>query len=139
MNLSENLISLKEELESGTYRLSGYYSFLVYEPKVRIIHALHYRDRIMQHAFCDEVLSPVLDKRLIYDNAACRAGKGTDFALKRTERFIRKEYGRSGTDFLALRFDIRKFFDNIDHEVLKRRLRTVFTEEKLLQLFEIYG
>ena len=88
----------------------------------------------MQHALCDEVLSPVLDKRLFYDNAACRTGKGTDFALKRTERFIRKEYGRSGTDFWALRFDIRKFFDNIDHEILKRRLQKVFKEEKLLQL-----
>ena len=137
MNLSENLINLKQQLEDGTYNISGYYEFMVHDPKDRVIHALHYRDRIVQHALCDEILAPVLDKKLIYDNAACRKEKGTDFALNRTTGFMRKIYRTYGGDAWALRFDIRKYFDNIDHETLKCRLKKIFTEERLLNL--LYG
>ena len=44
---------------------------MIHDPKDRVIHALHYRDRVVQHCLCDEVLAPALDRRLIYDNAAC--------------------------------------------------------------------
>ena len=134
MNLSENLVTLKEELESGTYRINGYYTFMVHDPKDRAIHALRYRDRVVQHALCDEILAPTLERRLIYDNAACRIGKGTDFALDRTTEFMRILYRRSGPDYWALRFDVRKFFDSIDHEILKQKLFAAFPEEPLRRL-----
>ena len=134
MNLAENLVKLQQALQEGTYRVQGYYTFPVHDPKERTIHALHYRDRVVQHALCDEILSPVLEKHLIYDNAACRIGKGTDFALDRTEEFMRRMYRAGERDGWILRFDIRKFFDNIDHEILKQRLRLLFTEEPLYAL-----
>ena len=83
LSLAQNLVRLREELLSQTYDLAGYYHFVVTDPKRRDVHALHYRDRVVQHALCDEVLAPVLEPRLIYDNAAGRAGKGTHFALGR--------------------------------------------------------
>ena len=92
LHLAENLTKLSETLRNGTYEISGYYSFKVYEPKERVIHALHYVDRVVQHCLCDEVLVPLLDKRLIYDNAACRVGKGTHFAIKRLSKFMQKYY-----------------------------------------------
>jgi hypothetical protein len=76
MNLSQNLCTLAEELRKRTYHIQGYYCFHVYEPKKRTIHALRYRDRIVQHCLCDEVLEPLFERHLIYDNAACRKGKG---------------------------------------------------------------
>ena len=51
-NLSENLTRLSDSLRDGTYRISGYYSFHIFDPKKRAIHALHYRDRIVQHCIC---------------------------------------------------------------------------------------
>lgn len=63
--------------------MQDYYSFAVYDPKHRVIHALHYRDRVVQHCLCDEVLALIIDKKLIYDNSACRIGKGTHFAIGR--------------------------------------------------------
>ncbi len=71
MNLADNLTRLSNELNDGTYKIQGYYSFVIRDPKVRTIHALNYPDRVVQHSICDEVLEPVLDKRLNYDNASC--------------------------------------------------------------------
>ena len=118
LELPQNLGRLQEELRNRTYRLSGYYSFEVFDPKRRTIHALHYRDRVVQHCLCDDVLAPVLEKRLTYDNAACRVGKGTDFARARLSGFLREHFKQHGTNGYILRCDVRKFFDNINHDVL---------------------
>lgn len=134
INLADNLTRLSESLKNGTYEISGYYSFVVHDPKCRIIHALHYCDRVVQHCLCDEVLAPTLDKKLIYDNAACRIGKGTHFAINRLSKFIHEFYKLNKTNGYFLKCDIKKFFDNIDHEILKEKLRKVFTDEKLLLL-----
>ena len=134
MNLSENLTEISDRLKNGTYEMSGYYSFMVHGPKDRVIHALHYRDRVVQHCICDEVLAPTLDKRLIYDNAACRIGKGTHFAMERLSGFLREFYRKHGTDGYFLKCDIRKFFDNIDHLVLKQKLSKVIEDERVLTL-----
>ena len=134
MNLSENLTELSESLKAGTYTMSGYYSFMVHDPKDRVIHALHYRDRVVQHCVCDEVLAPTLDRKLIYDNAACRIGKGTHFALGRVSAFLHDYYNKYGADGYFLKCDIRKFFDNIDHNALKGKLRRAFDDEELFSL-----
>jgi hypothetical protein len=122
LELPQNLSRLQEELRSRAYRLSGYYTFEVFDPKRRTIHALHYRDRVVQHCLCDQVLEPILDKRLVYDNAACRKGKGTDFARSRLSGFLREQFRRHGMDGYCLKCDVRKFFDHIDHDVLKGML-----------------
>ena len=77
LNLSENLVQLQKELYNGTYRLSGYRRFEIYDPKPRTIYAMHYRDRIVQHSLCDNVIAPCMERHLIYDNSASRVGKGT--------------------------------------------------------------
>ncbi len=122
LELPQNLSRLQEELRNRSYQLSGYYRFEVFDPKRRAIHALHYRDRVVQHCLCDEVLAPVLEKRLIFDNAACRVGKGTDFARARLSGFLREHFSRHGTQGYFLKCDVRKFFDNINHNVLKGML-----------------
>ncbi len=48
MNLGENLTALSDSLKNGTYKMLEYYNFAIYDPKYRVIHALHYRDRVVQ-------------------------------------------------------------------------------------------
>lgn len=72
LNLAENLNRIHNELQSKSYRIQGYRKFIIYDPKEREIQALSYRDRVVQHSLCDNVLSDVIEKRLIYDNCACR-------------------------------------------------------------------
>ena len=134
MNLGENLTALSDSLKNRTYRMQDYYSFAIYDPKYRMIHALHYRDRVVQHCLCDEVLAPILDKKLIYDNSACRIGKGTHFAIGRVSKFLHDFYKKNGANGYFLKCDIRKFFDNIDHLVLKQKLSKVIEDERVLTL-----
>lgn len=134
MNLGENLTRLSDAIKNGTYKMQDYYSFAIYDPKYRVIHALHYQDRVVQHCLCDEVLAPILEKKLIYDNSACRIGKGTHFAIKRVTKFLHSFYNKYGTDGYFLKCDIRKFFDNIDHDVLKIKLRKVIEDRNVLNL-----
>lgn len=131
MNLADRLTRLSDALKSGTYSMKGYYRFPVYDPKHRIIHALHYRDRVVQHCLCDCILAPALDKRLIYDNAACRKNKGTHFAQDRLSGFLRAHYREHSTRGYILKFDIRKYFDSIDHDVLKQKLEQVIRDKRV--------
>lgn len=73
----------------------------------------------------------MLEPRLIYDNAACRMGKGTHFAMDRLSKFMRNHYRQHGIDGYFLKYDIRKYFDNIDHEILKNKLSKIFDEPEL--------
>ena len=134
MDLATNLTQLSQELQNGTYKVGSYYQFKVYDPKQRVIHALRYRDRVLQHALCDNILQPYFENRLIYDNAACRVGKGTHFAMDRLSQFIHKHYTKYGTNGYFLKCDISKFFYNIDHAVLKAMLAKCNFQKPVLDL-----
>lgn len=137
LDLSENLVKLSKSLKNKTYRMRGYYCFYVHDPKTRKIHALHYIDRVVQHCLCDEVLVAHIDKKLIFDNAACRTGKGTHFALNRLSLFLHRYYNKNGANGYFLKCDIKKFFDNIDHIVLKQSLRKIGFDQSTLWLLDM--
>jgi retron-type reverse transcriptase len=96
----------------------AYTYFKVYDPKVRSIQALPFAGRVVQHLICDKVLWPHFDKRLIYDNAACRKNKGTDFAIKRLRQFLSKQTAQGW----YLKIDIKKYFASVNHSKLKSML-----------------
>jgi retron-type reverse transcriptase len=131
MNLAQNLCRLQSELIDRTYTQKGYNHFKIYEPKERAIFAPRYSDRVIQHCLCDNVLMPTLEPRLIYDNAACRKGKGTHFALDRLSGFMQQFYKKHGTEGYFLKCDIRKYFENINHTVLKNKLNKVFNDSEV--------
>lgn len=136
LDLSQELFRLKEELETRMYRLGKYYHFTIYDPKKREIQALPFRDRIVQHNLCDNILGPLLERHLIYDNSACRKGKGTHFAMERLSMFLREHYKTYGADGYLLRCDIRRYFDSIGHKALKTRLMRVIKDKDVLSLLE---
>ena len=116
VNLSSNITKLMDEIITKKYRLGKYKEFLIYEPKERVIEALPFRDRVVIKCFCDVALRDKIDKKLIYDNAACRKEKGTTFAIKRLEKFLRNEYSKERNNRIYfLKCDIRKYFQSIDH------------------------
>lgn len=71
-NLSANISNLSKELINKTYKLGKYKKFYIYEPKERLIEALPFKDRVMVRCFCDVVLRNKIERKLIYDNCACR-------------------------------------------------------------------
>ncbi len=134
MNLSENLWQLHYELKYGTYKVSGYHNFMIYDPKKREIQAITYRDRVVQHSLCDNFLSPLLERHLIYDNVACRKNKGTSFAVKRIRYFMEQHYKKHKTNGYIVKLDISKYFLNICHTTLKSKLAKLNIEQKIFDL-----
>lgn len=130
MNLAENLWRLHDQLKKETYVPAPYYCFTIHDPKVRKIEALDFADRVVQHSLCDYILMSYFENRLIYDSAACRKGKGTHFAMDRLSEFLREFYRKNGTKGYILKCDVKKYFENIDHDRLKYILRK-FPDDKV--------
>lgn len=98
------------------------------DPKPRRICAAPFHDRVVFHAICN-VLEPLFERRLIFDTWACRQGKGNHAAVKRAQYFAqRRDY--------FLQCDVRKYFDSIDHVILKNLLRRIIKDRPLLELLD---
>lgn len=134
LNLGINLIKTSRILLDGSYVVGKYKEFKIYDPKERLVEALPYRDRVVLMAFCTNIIEPVLERKLIYDNVACRKGKGTLFGMKRLEGFLKKYYKKHGKQGYALKCDITKYFQNINHKVLINKLHKVGFEKQELNL-----
>lgn len=117
-NLITNIINLNNDLKNKTYKHSNYEAFKINDPKPRDIHKAKVKDRLLHHAIY-RILYPYFDKKFIYDSYSCRIGKGTHKAIYRFESFIRRVSKNNTKTCWVLKCDIRKFFANIDHKILK--------------------
>ncbi len=107
-------IAIVRELRAGTWRPSTPRAFLIREPKLRLISALPFRDRVVQHLLIAATL-PAIERSFAPQSYACRAGFGT-------HRCLRVAADLSRGHRYVLRLDIAKFFPSIDHAVIKRML-----------------
>lgn len=123
-DLEGELIQLQNELIWGTYRSGAYHLFRVYEPKERLVAALPFRDRVVQHALV-AVIEPLWERRFIADSYACRPRRGlhkaADTVQRRLRHLAQRERGQGKV--YALKGDIARYFPSIDHAVLKELLR----------------
>ena len=134
----EGIHMLKEQLEKKTYRVSPYNEFKIYEPKERVIQSCSFKDKIVQHCLCDNVLHPVLAKRFIECNYAGQIGKGTLFGMNKLKEHMEEHYFNYGMNGWILKCDIKKFFYRIDHEVLKDIVDYHFPDEYLVWLNHLF-
>lgn len=137
INSLEWVAYLQHLLRTKRYTMGKYNVFTIHEPKERVIKSIPFKDKVVQKSLCDNVLEPIFEKSLIYDNYACRRGKGVHAGLKRTEDFFRRFYRKHGTNGWILKCDIEKYFDSIDHEVLKRIIRKHIQDENVLWLLDM--
>lgn len=137
--LESELFALHRDLRDGTYRRGGYTGFYITDPKLRHIHKAEIRDRIVHHAVY-RVLYPIFNPTFIHDSYSCRLDKGTHRAVKRLESFTRKVSRNYTQPCWALKCDIRKFFDSVDHEILTTLLEKRIDDERVRDLLkEIVG
>lgn len=127
--LEKELYILQQALQNETYEPGDYFTFRVYEPKERVIMALPFNDRVVQHALVN-IIEPLFNKSFIYDSYACRVGKGTHKGIIRAKQFIRQ----AGRGCYILKADVKKFFPSIDHSVLKNILSRKIKCPKTLHL-----
>lgn len=121
--------TLIAQLKDKTYTVSKYNEFTVYEPKKRVIQTTSFKDKVIQHCLCDNVLMPRLQEIFLLDNCAGQKGKGTLFGLDRLSQQMQAFYSRYGTAGYILKCDITKFFYNIAHDPLKDIVRYHFGDD----------
>lgn len=129
---------LKKQLEEQTYKVSPYNEFEIYEPKRRVIKSCTFKDKVVQHCLCDNILMPKLKDVFITDNYAGQIGKGTLFGMERLKKHMHDYYEIHGIDGWILKCDISKFFYSIDHAILKDILDYYFGDEYLIWLNHLF-
>lgn len=131
-NREANLLVLQDLLESRTYRTSAYDIFTIHEPKERLIYRLPYfPDRITHHAVMN-VLERIFVSTFNADTYSCIKKRGIHLLLRRLRADL---HDTLGTQY-CLKFDIRKFYPSVNHEVLKSLLRRKFKDPDLLWLLD---
>lgn len=133
IKLADNLLELYTTLRDKTYTHGGYSSFNISDPKPRNIHKATVRDRVVHHLLYKE-LYPYFEKRFIYDSYSCRENKGTHKALNRFKYFAGKVSKNHTRTCYVLKCDIKKFFANIDHNILKKILQRQIEDKNILWL-----
>jgi len=128
-NLEENILALRDELHTGTYEHGAYRQFIVHDAKKRHIQAAPFRDRAVHQAVY-AALEPFFERSFIFDNYACRVGKGSLAAIDRFERYIKSSK-------YVLACDISKYFASINHTTLKQLLARRIRDQRMLRVCEI--
>lgn len=135
-NLENNLFRLHEDLISKTYQPDPYEAFFVHDPKRRHIHKASVRDRVLHQAIF-RILYPIFDKHFIHHSYSSRVGKGTHKGVRNLYIAIRKISNNWKSSVYALKCDIRKFFDSIDHEILFEIIKRKVNDLDVLYLIQI--
>lgn len=130
---SENMVTIKNVLKSKNYVPGKYNIFFIKEPKLRIIMSQNIEDKIINHLVAKYFLIDSFEDLLINENCATRIGKGTHYAIDLFKKYINTEK-RNHDLFYVLKFDINKYFYNIDHEIVKKMLVNRIKDKDALKI-----
>lgn len=131
-NKENNIMQLHTLLLMKTYKTSEYDIFKVFEPKEREVYRLPYfPDRICHHAIMN-VLEPIFVNTFTTDSYSCIKGRG----IHNASFNLRKALKNVEETTYCLKLDVKKFYPNIDHTILKVLLRKKFKDQDLLWLLD---
>lgn len=120
LNYEENLIRLWREINKHAYKPGRSIAFVVKRPVKREVFAADFRDRVVHHLIIKK-LNPFFEKIFSPASCSCREGKGTLYAVKGAQYFLKKFKEECGGCYV-LKMDIQAFFMSIDCRLLFQRL-----------------
>ncbi|MFA5897894.1 MAG: reverse transcriptase/maturase family protein [Hyphomicrobium sp.] len=112
-----NLGTLSVDMATGAYVQGTPHEFQIFDPKLRTISALPFRDRVAQQALCI-VIGPIFEHTLLPRTFACRPGKGTHAGMRALQADLRR-LGRVAPVYF-LKTDFSRYFASIDRKALWR-------------------
>lgn len=131
-NRTYNTLDIHYSLVNKTFTTSQYRTFTVNDNgKEREIFSLPYRDRVVHHAIANYI-EPIFVSTFTADTYSCVKNRGT---LK-ASLALRKALKDVENTTYCLKLDIRKFYSNIDHDVLKYQIRKKIKDPDLLWLLD---
>ena len=116
-----NLARAILDIRNGTYKAGRYYVFKVYEPKERLIMALPFYDRVIQHMIVN-IIEPIFEKRFVFHSYACRKDKGAHAASDTLSRWLYNLQIKQGKKIYA--------------EVLKEEVRRYISDKAVLKILD---
>lgn len=125
-NYEKNLESLRLPLVEGSYKHEKYRQFTIIDYKEQIISAASFKDRIVHHSIIN-ILEPLFERQFIFYTYACRKYKGTHAAALYA-------YRKAKSCKYFLKLDVRKYFDSIDHSILKKFLCRIIKDSRCISL-----
>ena len=129
----EVIARLTADIGNGTFAVSGYREREIVEGgKRRRIQVLTMYDRIGVHAIM-AVVDKHIRRRFIRTTSASIKERGMHDLLEYIRRDMKDD--PEGTQF-CYKFDIRKFYESVNQEVLKQCVRRVFKDGRLIQMLD---
>lgn len=132
-NLDHNIGRMLDAYTQQTWHTSAYVAKDIDYPKHRQVNKLPVIDHVIQHA----ALQPVEDnlrKTLYSHSPAGSKGKGTHYFYNLVKQDI---FSSPQQDtFYCLPLDIHHYFQNVDHDLLKREYRRKIKDRKLLAFID---
>ena len=130
---SEHIINIRNKLMSKNLDFSKYSIFLITDPKCRVIMSQSIEDKVINHLVAKYLLVDVYEN--IYTNSMCatRKGKGSSYGIHLLKTYLNKIKYKY-TNFYYLKIDIKKYFYNIDHNILKSILSHKIKDKDALEV-----
>ena len=115
-NLEENLYSLSQRLQAGTFEPAPLRIKQIYYPKRRRAQVPSQEDKIVQHAIADTYAYFPLVAPLIKEASANTRGRGTDYGVELLEKDLRRFWLKYRRAPYILKGDVHNFFGSIPHD-----------------------
>lgn len=133
-DLGQHLHNLQKLLLTNSYHPSPYKTEVIKDKgKERTLYKLpFYPDRIVQWAVMSKVEQVFLSEFSDFSCAAIKY-KGIDYAFNLTKHYVQDLHEHTS---YCLKIDIKKFYPNINKEILKQLLRKTFTDPHILLIFD---
>ncbi len=132
-NYVSNTVYIKNILEKKNYKSGKYNIFIIREPKIRLIMSQNITDKIINHLVSQYFLVNIFEKTLINENIATRKNKGTHYGLKLLKKYLNNLKDKN---FYVLKFDISKYFFNLDHQIIKDIIRKKIKDKEVLKILD---
>ena len=133
-HLEDNLIDAQNHLIYQDLVVKGIHSFYEYFPKVRLIHALPFKYRVMNCAAYN-VLWPIYSKSMYEHSYGSIPGRGQIKACDQLQKWLRHVRFRPG-DWHIGKMDVQKFFFRIPVDVQLRELMKPLDDLKMYWYLE---
>ena len=138
LNVNTNIMNIYNVLKSKTYTPGKYRTFMIFEPKARLVMSQSIFDKIINHFVANYYLIPFLESSLIDANVATRREKGSSYAMGLIKKYINKILiNENPKEIYCLKIDISKYFYSIDHEMLIEMLKKKIQDKNVIHLIKL--